>query len=147
MRINITTCRIFIEKFGNHRNKPTFISIIFTQPAIRRRGGVVATSFCTSQWRCRCVPNETPNDVLVERRQVVSVVRLYDVLLERCDDVLKGCSKDVLSACLHEVSDKSQMKHPTTSQWYVAKMPQWYVSTTLHYYVPMTSPVSPKWNT
>ena len=147
MRINITTCRRFIKKFANHRNKPPFISVIIIQPVIRLRGGLVATLLCTSQWRRRYVPNETPNDVLVERRQGVSVVRLYDVVLEHCDDVLKGRSNDVLSARLHDVSEKSQMKHPTTSQWYVAKMPQWYVSTTPHYYVPMTSPVSPKWNT
>ena len=69
----------------------------------------------------------------MERRQGVSVVRLYDVLLERCDDVLKGRSNDVLLPHLHDVSDKFQMKHPTTSQWYVAKMPQWYVSTMPHY--------------
>ena len=50
----------------------------------------------------------------MERRQDVSVVRLYDVLLERCDDFLKGRNNRVLSVRLHDVSDKSQMKHPTT---------------------------------
>ena len=50
----------------------------------------------------------------MERRQDVSVVRLYDVLLERCDDVLKGRNNRVLSVRLHDVSDKSQMKHPMT---------------------------------
>ena len=101
-----------------------------------RRGDVITTSLCTSQQRHRYVPNETPNDVSVERRLDVSVVRLHDVLLERCDYVLKGRNNDVPSVRLHNVSNKSQMKHPTTSQWYV--------STTSHYYVPTTSPVSPK---
>ena len=107
--------------------------------AIRRRGDVVTTSLCTSQQRRRYVPNKTPNDVSLEYRQGVSVVRLHDVLLEHRDDVLKGPNNDVSSVRLHNVSNKSQMKHPRTSQWYV--------STMFHYYVPTTSPVSPKWNT
>ena len=107
--------------------------------AIRRRGDVVTTSLCTSQQRRRYVPNKTPNDVSLEYRQGVSVVRLHDVLLEHRDDVLKGPNNDVSSVRLHNVSNKSQMKHPRTSQWYV--------STMFHYYVPKTSPVSPKWNT
>ena len=116
-------------------------------PATRRRGDVVTTSLYTSQWRRRYVSNETPNDVSVERRQVASVVRLHDVLLEHRDNVLRGLNNDVPSARLHDVSNKSQMKHPTTSQWYVTKTSQWYVSTMSHYYVSKTSPVSPKWNT
>ena len=75
------------------------------QPETRRRSDVVTTCLCTSQWRRRYLPNETPNDVSVERRQDASVVRL------------------------HDVSNKSQMKHPMTSQWNVAKTSQWYVFT------------------
>ena len=86
--------------------KKVFLKI--SHPATRRRSDAVTTSLCTSQWRCRYVSNETPNDVSVERRQDVSVVRL------------------------HDVSNKSQMKHPMTSQCYVTKTSQWYVCTTSH---------------
>ena len=37
-------------------------------PTTRRRGNVVTTSLCTSQWRRKYVSNETPNDVSMERR-------------------------------------------------------------------------------
>ena len=47
---------------------------VITQPATRRCGEVVTTSLCTSQRRCRYVPNETPNNVSVDRRQYVTVV-------------------------------------------------------------------------
>ena len=87
--------------------------------ALTRRGDLVTTSLCTSQWRRRYVPNETPSDVSMERRQDVSVVRLHDVILERRNDVSKGRNNDVPSVRFHDVSNKSQMKHPTTSQWYV----------------------------
>ena len=83
-----------------------------SHPAIRGRGNVVTTSFCTSQQCCRSVSKETPSDVSVERRQDVSVVRLHKVLL----DVLRGRNNDIPSVRLHDVSNKSQMKHPTTSQ-------------------------------
>ena len=52
-----------------------------SHPVTRRRGDVVTTSLCTSQWRCRYVSNETPNDV--------SVIRLHDVLLVCRNDVSK----------------------------------------------------------
>ena len=116
-------------------------------PATRRRGDVVTTSLYTSQWRRRYVSNETPNDVSVERRQVASVVRLHEVLLERRDDVLRGRNNAVPSVRLHDISSKSEMKHPMTSQWYITKTSQWYVSATFHYYVSTKSPVNPKWNT
>ena len=64
-------------------------------PATRRRGDVVTTSLYTSQQRRRYVSNETPSDVSVKRRQVVSVVYLRDVLWERRDDVLRGRNNDV----------------------------------------------------
>ena len=115
--------------------------------AIRLRGDVLTTSLCTSQQRRRFVPNKTPNDVSLECRQGVSVVRLHDVLLEHRDDVLKGPNNDVPSVSLHDVSNKSQMKHPTMSQRYITKTSQWCISTMSHYYVPTRSPVSPKWNT
>ena len=87
----------------------------YTHPAIRHRGDVVTTSLCRSQQRRRYVSNETPNNVSVERRQDVSVVRLHNVRLECCDDVSSGRNDNVPSVRLHEVSNKSQMKHPTTS--------------------------------
>ena len=105
---------------------------VITHLATGRYGKVVTTSLCTSQRRRRYVPNETPNDVSLERRQDVSKVRLHDVLLKRRDDVLKGRNNDVPSVRLHDVSNKSQMKHPMTSQCYVTKTSQWYVSTTSH---------------
>ena len=80
--------------------------------ATRRRSDVEATSLCTSKQRHRYVSNETPNDVLLERHQDVSVLHILDVA----------------SVCLLDVSNKSQMKHSMTSQWYVTKTFQWYVS-------------------
>ena len=51
----------------------------------------------------------------MERRQDVSVVRLYDVLLERHNDVSKERNNDTPSLSLHDLSNKSKMKHPVTS--------------------------------
>ena len=100
--------------------------------ATRRRSDVVTTSLCTYQWRHSYVSNETPNNISVESRQDVSVVRLYNILLERREVVSRGRSNDLPSVRLLNVSKKSQMKHPTTSQWYVIKMSQWYLSLTSH---------------
>ena len=91
-----------------------------SDPTIRRCRNVVTTSLRTSQRRRRYVPNETPNDVSLERRQGVSMVRPHNILLERRDNVFKGHNNNVPSVRLHDVSNKSQMKHPTTSQWYVS---------------------------
>ena len=101
--------------------------------ALRRRGDLVTTSLCTSQWRRRYVPNETPSDVSMERRQDVSVVRLHDVLLERRNDVSKGRNNDVPSVRFHDVSNKStpndvSVVRTRTSQWYVSTTP---ISTSL----------------
>ena len=85
-----------------------------------------------SQQRRSYVSDETPNDVSVEHRQDVSVVRFHNILLERLDDVSRGCNNNVWSVRLLDVSIKSQMKHPTTSQWYVTKTSQWYVSLMSH---------------
>ena len=101
-----------------------------TYPATKRCGDVVTTSLCTSQRGSRYVSNETPNNVSVEHRRDVSVVRLYGFLLVCRDDTSRGRNDDVPSVRLHDVSNKSQMKHPTTSQWYLTKTSQWYVSTT-----------------
>ena len=91
--------------------------------------------------------NETPNDVLVERCQDISLVRLQYILLERNDDVSIGRYNDVPSVRLLYVSNKSQMKHPTTSQWYVTKTSKWNVSLMSHQYVSTTSSVNLKRNT
>ena len=96
------------------------------------RRNVVTTSLCMAQWRHRYISNEAPNDVLVEHRQDVSVVRLHNFLLKRRDDVSRARNDDVPSVRLHDVSDEPQMKHPTTSQWYVTKTSLRYVSTTPH---------------
>ena len=108
------------------------LELATSNPAIRRRRDVATRPFCMSQQRCRYVSNETPNNVPVERRQYVLVVRLHDTLLERCANVSRGRNNDVPSVRLHDVSSKSQMKHQMTSQWYVTKTSQWYVSTTSH---------------
>ena len=100
-----------------------------THPATRSR---------TAQRRRRYASNETPNDVSVERRQDVSVVRLHDVLLVCRDHVSRGRNDDVSSVRLHnvlnetpndvsvvrlyDVSCNSQMKHPITSLWYVSEL-------------------------
>ena len=67
-------------------------------------------SLCKSQRRRRYVSNETLNDVSVECRQELSVVRLHDVLLERRDDISWGCNNDVSSVRLHNVSNKSNVQ-------------------------------------
>ena len=108
------------------------LELATSKPAIRRCRDVATTPFCMSQRRCRYVSNETPNSVLVERRQCVSVIRLRDILLESCTKVSRGRNNDVPSVSLQDISNKSQMKHQTTSQWYVTKTSQWYVSTTSH---------------
>ena len=115
--------------------------------ATRRPGELVTTSLSTSQRRRRYVSNETPNDLLMERRQDISVIRLHDIWLERCDGVSRGYGNDVPSVRFHDVSNKSQMKHPRMSQWCITKASQWYVSAASQYYVSTTSPVGPKWNT
>ena len=115
-----------------------------SHPATRWPGNVVTTSLCMSQRRRSYISNETPNDVLMEHSQDVSVVRLHDIFWERCENVSRGRNNDVSSVHLHDVSSKPEMKHPTTSHWYITITFQWYVSTTSHYYVPTTSPVSLK---
>ena len=107
----------------------------------------MTTFLCTSQQRHRYVSNKTPKDVLVERQQGVSVVRLHNVLMERHDDGFGGRNNNIPSVRLHNVSNKSQIKHSTTSQWYVSKTSQWYVFTTSHYYVSTISCASPNWST
>ena len=62
----------------------------YTHPEIRPRGNVAMTSHGTSQRCHRYVSNETPNDVSMDRRHNVSVVRLHDILLESCGDVSRG---------------------------------------------------------
>ena len=74
----------------------------------RRRGDVVTTFLCTSQWRRRYVSNETPNNVSVERRENMSVVGLRGVLLICRDDVSWERNDDVPSVRLHDVSNTSQ---------------------------------------
>ena len=83
------------------------INVETSHPILRRHGDVVTTSLCMSQRRHRYAPNETPNNVSMERRQDVSVVRLHDVLLERHNDVSKGRNSDAPSLRLHDVSNKS----------------------------------------
>ena len=68
-----------------------------SQPATERRGNVVMTSLHTFQHCHRYVPNEKPNDIQVERRQQVSVLRLLDVFLEFRDNVSTGPNNDVSS--------------------------------------------------
>ena len=79
-----------------------------THPTTRRRGDVVTTFLCTSQWRRRYVSNETPNNVSVERRENMSVVGLRGVLLICRDDVSWERNDDVPSVRLHDVSNTSQ---------------------------------------
>ena len=119
-------------------------SVTSTHHATRRRGDVVITSLCNPRRRCRYVSNETPIDVSQERLHNISVVRLYNVLLERRDDVSRGRINAVPSVRLHNVSFKSQTKHPTTSQWYVTKMSQWYVSVSCN--SRMKHPIRSLWN-
>ena len=83
--------------FHNNKNKQHLFDLFVTYslPGIK------------TSWRRRNVPNETPNDVSMERRQDVSVVRLHGVLLERHNDVSKGRNNDAPSLRLHDVSNKS----------------------------------------
>ena len=115
------------------------ITMISFHPVLRRRGDVASTSLCTSQRRCRYVSNETPNEVSMELRQDVSVVRLYDVLLKRHNKVSKRHNNDAPSLRPHDLSNKSQMRHLTMSRWNVAKTSQWCISATSYWNVIMTS--------
>ena len=137
LRFSYRFSSVIVVSGQNHNTIGRFVST--THPARGRRDDVVATYFCLPQQRGMYVSNETPNDVQVKRRQVVSVVRLQDVIKERRDNVSRVCNSDIPLARLHDVSDQSQMKHPTTSWWYIAKACQWYVSTTLHKNVVATS--------
>ena len=133
-----------------------------THPAKRRHGDVVTTSLCTSQRCRRYVSNETPNDISVERRQDVSVVRLHGVLLVYRDHVSRGRNDDVSSVRLHDVSnetpnDVSVVRHQNVSVVRIHDVPLerhydvswnsqmkhpitslWYVSTTSQSYVVAT---------
>ena len=60
----------------------------------------------------------------MERRQDIIVVRLHNILLQRCDNVSRGRNNKVQLVRLHDVSNKSQTKHPTTSHWYVTETSQ-----------------------
>ena len=82
-----------------------------SHPALRRRSDVSLYVPVTSQVHLKWNIQRS----LDERREDVSMVRLYDVLLERHNDVSKGRNNDAPSLRLHDVSNKSQMKHPTTS--------------------------------
>ena len=55
-----------IYRFYNPRhNISEFYSVLVNaHPTTRHRGDIVTRSLCTSQWRHRCVSNETPNDSL-----------------------------------------------------------------------------------
>ena len=96
-------------------------------------------------------------DVLMERRQNVSVIRLHDLLLEHCDDVSRGCNNDFSSACLKQVSNETLndvlvIRHQDVSVVRIYEVPVvrlydvsfksqtkhpitllWYVSTTTRY--------------
>ena len=70
-----------------------------------------------------------PNDISIEHRQDVSVLRLYNVLLDNQKGVWKKRNNDDLSLRLYDVSNMAQLKHPKTSRWNVAKTSQWCIST------------------
>ena len=78
------------------------------------------TSVCTSQQRHMYVSNETANDVSVEHRQHVSVVRLHDILLELCDNVSRVRNISTSPRLLEQVSneiakDVSVVRHQDVS--------------------------------
>ena len=77
----------------------------------RCHADIVKMSLSTFNQRRRCVSNETPNDISIER--------LHGVLLKPRDDISRGGNKDFPSARLNDVSIKFQMKHSTISHWYL----------------------------
>ena len=79
--------------------------------AARFHADIVKRSLSTFNQRRRCVSNETPNDILMER--------LHGVLLEPRGDISRGRNKDFPSARLNDVSIKFQMKHSAISHWYL----------------------------
>ena len=91
-------------KWNKYRSKMTKQAKT-THPARGRCEDVVATSFCPFQQRRRYVSNETPNDVSVERRQDISVVRLHDVFKECRDNVSMVRNNDTPLVRLHGVSN------------------------------------------
>ena len=90
----------YLFSFSGYQTK-----CVYAQPTLRRCGNVAATSLCTSQWRRRYVSNETPSDASIERHQDVSVVHLYDVLLERHNDDWNGRNNDAPPLRLHYISN------------------------------------------
>ena len=126
--------------FKIHVYKKTFVILILNSnhQATRRHGDVITTSLCTSQLRRRYVSNETPNDVSVERRQTVSVVRLHvTASWQRTWQRLHGtkwqCPISTSPQRLKQASNETPTwKHPKTSQSYATKASQWYVSMTSH---------------
>ena len=103
LRFSYRFSSVLVVSGQNHNTIGRFVST--THPARGRRDDVVATYFCLPQQRGMYVSNETPNDVSVKRRQVVSVVRLQDVIKERRDNVSRVCNSDIPLARLHDVSD------------------------------------------
>ena len=86
-------------------NRFSTIIKIITHPARGRCEDVVVTIFSQSRRHRRYVSNETPNKVLVERRQDASVVRLQDIIKERLDNVSRVRNNDASLVRLHEVSN------------------------------------------
>ena len=76
-----------------------------SQPAKGRRDDIIATFFCPSQRHHKYVSNETPNNASVGSRKGVSVVRLPDVIKERCDNVSRVLNNSLPLVRLHKVSN------------------------------------------
>ena len=80
----------------------------------RCRTDVVTTFLCTFQQRHRHVSNEIPNDVLVERRENVSVVCLRYLIM--------AFHKDITMTPHQYVATTSQTSHKWNTQWHFTGM-------------------------
>ena len=102
-------------------------------PVTRRRGDVITTSLYKSQWRGRYVSDKTPNDIWVEHRQDVSVVRHHNVLLECRDYVLRECNNGVPSVRIHDALNKSETTKWSNQRHLSGTYPRRPVSTSLRF--------------
>ena len=78
-----------------------------TRPVTGGCGDVAALSPCTSQQCHSYASTDTHNEVLMEHRQDISVVRLHDVILKRRQNASRRRNNNVPSVRLHDVSNKS----------------------------------------
>ena len=105
---------------NNYLDKYSYSEYFFnpTHLATRPRGNFVTTSLYRFEQHGRYVSNETPNDVSVERRPDISVVRIHGVPLV----YLYNVSNKVAVIRFHHVSELRCRKILLVGLYYVFKL-------------------------